>query len=168
MSKDKKKNQKELSLYGEVDSHIVSKVITFFNNNSPIDNIYYVYLCTEGGEVDCGFAIYDIFNFIRSKGEQIETICVGRCYSIGTLILCSGSTVKSLPNTQFLVHYGFEVNTTQDEKKQSEAMHKKYVNILDSNLTVGRRTINSWMSKEKYFMPDQALKAGLIGEIIGK
>jgi len=156
-----------LNLIGDVDDHMVAKTIDYFNEHDPIDGKYYVYLCTPGGEVDSGFAIYDVFQNVIAQGDIIEVICAGKCYSIGTLISSGGSTVSSLPNTQFLIHYGTEVNSTEDEKKQNDRMNKLYIDILDNKLLVNVRTLRSWMKKEKYFNPREALKAGLIDNIIG-
>lgn len=82
--------------------------------NNPI----LVVLNSPGGQVNQGFAIYDILRMIVLDGRPVNILCMGNVASMATFVLQAGTRRFSLPNTQFLIH---EVSQfTFGEEKVSE------------------------------------------------
>lgn len=141
------------SMIGEVDSDMFRMVL----NSQSADWI----LNTPGGEVDQGLGIYDLL-----KGRAKRCYCVGQVASMGIFILQAFPERISLPHTQFLVHFGSEENTSTREKKFNTIVFRQMKAILHSRVNV--RSINPWFATETYFTAEQALKKGIIDEIVDK
>jgi ATP-dependent protease ClpP protease subunit len=154
--------RRPLVLTGEIGQEMVGDVLKYINSLGDSNEKIFVQLCTEGGDLDCAFGIYDM---LRHIDNEVSIICIGSCSSAGTLIICAADEVVSLPHTQFLIHYGYEVNDSGDVKKQNDKMTKKYVHALSKKLTVTKGTITKWLSREKYFNPLEAKSVGLITHI---
>ncbi|MGP1914494.1 MAG: ATP-dependent Clp protease proteolytic subunit [Candidatus Hodgkinia cicadicola] len=45
------------------------------------------YICSDGGEVNAGLAI---FNMVQTLNAKVRTICFGRAHSVASLVLASG------------------------------------------------------------------------------
>ena len=62
-----------------------------------------LYINSPGGSITAGMAIYDTMQFIKN---DVTTICVGQCASMGALLLCAGTPGKrfALPHSRILIH----------------------------------------------------------------
>ncbi len=62
-----------------------------------------LYINSPGGSITAGMAIYDTMQFIKN---DVTTICVGQCASMGALLLCAGAKGKrfALPHARILIH----------------------------------------------------------------
>ncbi len=52
-----------------------------------------LYINSPGGSITAGMAIYDTMQFIKN---DVTTICVGQCASMGALLLCAGAAEKTI------------------------------------------------------------------------
>ena len=52
------------------------------------------YLSTYGGNADDMFALYDMMNYVKAKGYEIQTIGLGKVMSAGVLLLSGGTQGK--------------------------------------------------------------------------
>lgn len=77
-----------------------------------------VHINSQGGDVDAGFAIYDI---LRSTGKEITTIIEGQCYSIATVIALAGDSRLATQNSGFLIHNPWTQPEPGDAKKMRQA-----------------------------------------------
>lgn len=89
---------------GQVDEKLAERVMsqTVILNSLSHDPIR-VIVTSQGGHVDSGYAIHDLFRFVESP---IVTIGAGWVASIGVPILLSAEKDSRfcLPNTRFLLH----------------------------------------------------------------
>ncbi|MGP1918260.1 MAG: ATP-dependent Clp protease proteolytic subunit [Candidatus Hodgkinia cicadicola] len=46
-----------------------------------------IFICSDGGEVNAGLAIY---NTVQALNAKVRTICFGRAHSVASLVLASG------------------------------------------------------------------------------
>jgi ATP-dependent protease ClpP protease subunit len=73
-------------------------------------------LSTDGGSWELGVGCYDLIKTLKSP---IKIISLGKCYSMGTVILQAGTTRLITQNTTLLIHDGSF--STSGECKSAEA-----------------------------------------------
>ena len=96
---------RQIILSGEVNKELAEKVIRqllILEADSATKPIY-VYIDSPGGDVDAGFAIFDMIRFIK---PPVYTIGMGLVASAGALILLESSKNHriGLPNSHYLIH----------------------------------------------------------------
>lgn len=132
----------------------------------------YLYLNSPGGEVNSGFAIFDMIRFITS---DVRIITCGLCASIATVIDVSVPKEKrfATPNSKFLIHQPLIGGTVRGQASDLEITAKDIVKT--------REKINQLLAKEcgqelgrvekdtqrDYWMSaEEALEYGLVSQII--
>ena len=98
-------NTRQIILSGEVNKELAEKVIRqllILEADSASKPIY-VYIDSPGGDVDAGFAIFDMIRFIK---PPVYTVGMGLVASAGTLILLAAPKNRrlGLPNSHYLIH----------------------------------------------------------------
>ena len=96
---------RQIILSGEVNKELAEKVIRQLlileadSSSKPI----YVYIDSPGGDVDAGFAIFDMIRFIK---PPVYIIGMGLVASAGALILLAAPKNHrlGLPNSHYLIH----------------------------------------------------------------
>ncbi len=159
-------------LTGPIDDNIASLIcaqILFLESENPKKEISF-YINSPGGIVWSGLAIYDTMQYVSSK---IMTICIGQAASAGSLLLTAGEKNMrfSLPNSRIMVHQpsgGYQGQVTDIEIQTNEIKKtKQRLNEIYSKHT-GKKIseVSSIMERDKYFSPDEAIKFGLIDEVV--
>jgi ATP-dependent Clp protease, protease subunit len=157
---------------GAIDDHIASLVcaqLLFLESENPKKDIAF-YINSPGGVVTAGLAIYDTMRYIR---PDISTVCIGQAASMGSLLLCSGAKGKrySLPNSRIMMHQpsgGAQGQATDIEiqareiLKLRERLNHIYVDHTGQPLKV----IEEAVERDRFMSPDEALKFGLIDEVV--
>lgn len=125
-----------------------------------------VIVSTYGGELYPALGIYDLLRHHVKNGFNVTTIATGACMSAGMVILQAGNRRAMTENAQLMCHYGADGAEGVDDAKQNAAMHKRHKELVGNKTKVTARTINTWFSKNTYFDSEQALKVGLVDEVI--
>lgn len=124
-----------------------------------------IYICTEGGDVECAMGIVDEINGLRTAGIKVNTIGIGRVYSCGIFILCAGEHRFGTENTTYMMHpFRYELgeeyhNIAREyikyaDKQQNEVMLwvamqcgkslskdiKKFMNDVNDNIYLNNET----------------------------
>lgn len=130
-----------------------------------------MHLDTPGGSVLAGLAIRDVMNYVNC---DIATINVGICASMGSILVSSGKKGKrsSLIFSKIMTHmvsHGSQGNVQDTRINQIEAEKYNYIlfKILAENCGKTFDEIFEISRNDKWFFSDDALKFGLIDEIIG-
>ncbi len=164
-------NDRIVFLNGEVNDSSASIIVSelLYLDSLNHDDIY-LYINSPGGSITSGMAIYDTMNYIKS---DVKTICVGLAASMGAFLLSSGTKGKrcSLPNSEIMIHQplGGTQGQATDIKIAAERILKikdKLNKILAKNTGNDLKTIQNDTERDNYMDPEDALKYGLIDEII--
>lgn len=129
-----------------------------------------LYINSPGGSITAGMAIYDTMQFIKN---DVTTICVGQCASMGALLLCAGAPGKrfSLPNARVLIHQpsGGASGQATDVRLMAEEIIR--MRTLTSTI-IARHTGQNFdqveldVERDRILTPIQAKEYGLIDEVI--
>jgi ATP-dependent Clp protease protease subunit len=155
-----------------IDDQIANLIVAqllFLEAEDPERDIN-LYINSPGGSITAGMAIYDTMQFIKN---DVTTICVGQCASMGALLLCAGAAGKrfSLPNARVLIHQpsGGASGQATDVRLMAEEIIR--MRTLTSTI-IARHTGQSFeqvekdVERDRILTPLQAKDYGLIDEVI--
>lgn len=159
-------------LTGQVQDDVASVIcaqLLFLEAEDPKKEIAF-YINSPGGVVTSGLAILDTMNYIKCP---VSTIVMGQACSMGSLLLCCGEKGRrfALPNSRIMIHQpsgGFQGQAADIE------IHAKEILDLRSRLNqiyvkqTGQKldAVEKAMERDNFMSPQEALKFGLIDEII--
>ncbi|MCD6396899.1 MAG: ATP-dependent Clp protease proteolytic subunit [Spirochaetaceae bacterium] len=170
---EKMMETRTIILSGEVDKDLAEKVVTqLLLLEAAGDDPIKVFIDSPGGDVDAGYAIFDMIRFVK---PEVYTIGMGLVASAGALIILAAPKERRLgfPNSHYLIHQplsGIRGVATEIEihAKELEKLRLK-LNLLISEETgqditkVGKDTDRDfWMNAE------ESKEYGLISKIIAK
>ncbi|MDD9951445.1 MAG: ATP-dependent Clp protease proteolytic subunit [Zetaproteobacteria bacterium] len=149
---------------------IISDLILLDKANSSDPII--LYINSPGGEVNSGFAIYDVIRYIEAP---VTMVTAGLCASIATIINVAVPRERrlGLPNSKYLIHqpliagqvYGqasdIEITATQIVKTRAKI---NQVLAEACNQSIDRLTEDT--TRDYWMGAEEALEYGLIGKII--
>ncbi|MFZ1699580.1 MAG: ATP-dependent Clp protease proteolytic subunit [Pyrinomonadaceae bacterium] len=155
-----------------IDDQIANLIVAqllFLEAEDPERDIN-LYINSPGGSITAGMAIYDTMQFIKN---DVTTICVGQCASMGALLLCAGAPKKrfSLPNARVLIHQpsGGASGQATDVRLMAEEIIR--MRTLTSTI-IARHSGQSFdqveidVERDRILTPIQAKEYGLIDEVI--
>lgn len=161
-------------LVGPVDDNIASLVcaqLLFLEAENPKKDIS-MYINSPGGVVTSGLSIYDTMEYIR---PDVSTVCIGQAASMGSLLLTAGAKNKRycLPNARIMTHQpsgGFQGQATDIEIHAKEIINlrSRLNNIYVKHSGKKIAEIEALMDRDTFLSPQDALKLGLIEEVVDK
>ena len=153
----------------DASASIVVAQLLFLEAEDPEKDIH-LYINSPGGSVTAGMAIYDTMQYIKC---DVETICIGMAASMGAFLLAAGTKGKryALPNSTIMIHQplGGVQGQASDIKIQAEQILKikDVINkILSDNTGKPIEQVERDTNRDYYLTPEEALKYGIIDEII--
>ena len=159
-------------LNGEVNDDMASLVcaqLLFLESENPKKDIF-MYINSPGGSVTSGMAMYDTMQYISC---DVNTVCIGQACSMGSFLLAAGAKGKrfSLPNSMIMIHQpssGFKGQVTDIEIHARNLVElKKRMNKLYSHHTGQKLSVvEKAMERDNFMTPEDALKFGLIDQIV--
>ena len=159
-------------LVGPIDDNIASLVcaqLLFLEAENPKKDIS-MYINSPGGVVTSGLSIYDTMEYIR---PDVSTVCIGQAASMGSLLLTAGAENKRycLPNARIMTHQpsgGFQGQATDIEIHAKEIINlrSRLNNIYVKHSGKKIAEIEALMDRDTFLSPQDALKLGLIDEVI--
>jgi len=157
---------------GAIDDSVSSVVcaqLLFLESENPNKDISF-YINSPGGIVTSGLAIYDTMRYIR---PEVSTVCLGQAASMGSLLLAAGSKGKryALPNSRIMIHQpsgGAHGQATDIEIQAREilALRSRLNAIYAEHTGQPIDVIETALERDRYMTPDDALKFGLIDEVV--
>lgn len=163
---------RQILLSGEINKDLAEKVIKNFlvleamSKTKPI----YLYINSPGGDVDAGFAIFDVIRFI-----QPEVICLGAGLIASAAAFILLATKKEnrfgLPNSRYLIHQplskmqgvatDIEIHAQEIEKAKA-AINK----IISDETGTPLKKVASDTDRDYWLDAEEACKYGLISKVI--
>ena len=165
-------NTRQIILSGEVNKELAEKVIRqllILEADSASKPIY-VYIDSPGGDVDAGFAIFDMIRFIK---PPVYTIGMGLVASAGALILLAASKNYrlGLPNSHYLIHQplsGIKGVATDIEihAKEIEKIRAKINALIAEETGKDVAEVAKDTDRDYWLSADEAAVYGLILQVI--
>ena len=159
-------------LGGEIDDDVANVIVAqmlFLEMEDPDADIQ-LYINSPGGVITSGMAIYDTLRYLKC---EVSTLCIGMAASMGAFLLSAGAKGKrkALPHAEIMIHQpsgGARGQATDIEIQAEQILRvKKTMNqLLADHTGQPLRTIERDVERDHYMTADQALKYGLIDEII--
>ncbi len=168
---DKYLQTRSIMLSGEIDKESAEKVIKQLlileaENDDPIR----VFINSPGGDVDAGFAIYDMVRFIKN---EVYMIGMGLIASAATLVLLAVPAEHriALPNSSYLIHQPMsrmEGVATDIEiyTKQLERTRDRLNTIISEQTGQPIDVVKKDTDRDYWLDAQEALSYGLISKII--
>lgn len=159
-------------LGGEINDDVANVIVAqmlFLEMEDPDADIQ-LYINSPGGVITSGMAIYDTMRYLKC---EVSTLCIGMAASMGAFLLAAGAKGKrkALPHAEIMIHQpsgGARGQATDIEIQAEQILRvKKTMNeLLAEHTGQPVRTIEKDVERDHYMTADQALKYGLIDEII--
>ena len=154
----------------EMSAVIVAQLL-FLESENPKKEIS-IYINSPGGVVTSGMAIYDTMNFIK---PDIATLCVGQAASMGSLLLTAGTKGMryALANARVMVHQpsgGYRGQASDIERHAEDIvkMKRRLNEIYVHHTGQPYETIERTLDRDHFMSSEEALKFGLIDEVLTK
>jgi ATP-dependent Clp protease protease subunit len=151
------------------EANLVIAQLLFLEADDPDKDIF-LYINSPGGSVSAGMAIYDTIRYLKC---DVVTICVGLAASMGAFLLAAGAKGKrkALPNSEVMIHQpsGGAYGQASDVKIHADHIletRKKLNEILSERTGQPLSVIEEATERDNYLSAEEALKFGLIDEIV--
>ena len=155
-----------------IDDQIANLIVAqllFLEAEDPERDIN-LYINSPGGSITAGMAIYDTMQFIKN---DVTTICVGQCASMGALLLTAGTKGKrfALPHSRILIHQpsGGAQGQATDVRIMAEEilrMREMTSRIISNHSGQTFEQVEKDVERDRILSPYQAKEYGLIDEVI--
>ena len=156
---------------GEINKKCAEKVVTQMllleaENDSPIK----ILIDSPGGDVDAGYAIFDMARFIK---PDVYMIGMGLVASAGALILLAAPKERrfGLPNSHYLIHQplsGIRGVATEIEihAKEIEKTRQKINKLISDETGKSLKQVAKDTDRDFWLSAEESLEYGLISKII--
>jgi ATP-dependent Clp protease protease subunit len=150
-------------------ANLIVAQLLFLEAEDPERDIN-LYINSPGGSITAGMAIYDTMQFIKN---DVTTICIGQCASMGALLLTAGTKGKrfALPNSRILIHQpsGGAQGQATDVRIMAEEilrMREMTSRLLAFHSGQNFEQVEKDVERDRILSPLQAKEYGLIDEVI--
>ena len=154
----------------DVSNLIIAQLL--FLQSEDAEKDISIYINSPGGMVTSGMAIYDTMQFLKCP---ITTYCVGQAASMGAVLLAAGTKGKrfALPNARIMIHQplgGSQGQATDIEIQTKEIlrMKKRLNEILADHTGKPIKTIEKDTDRDFFMSAEEAVKYGLVDEVVTK
>ena len=148
-------------------NEICAKMLLLAAEDSNKD--IFLYINSPGGSITAGMAIYDTMQYVPN---DIVTVGVGMCASMGQFLLSSGTKGKryATPNTRVLLHqpHGGFGGTASDIQTQAElilSMKRQLATLTAEQTGKSVEQIMADGDRDRWFTAQEALEYGFIDQI---
>ena len=151
----------------DMANEICAKILLLAAEDSTKD--IFLYINSPGGSITAGMAIYDTMQYVPN---DIVTVGIGMCASMGQFLLSSGTKGKryATPNTRVLLHqpHGGFGGTAADVQTQAElimSMKRQLASITAEQTGKSVEQIMKDGDRDRWFTAAEALEYGFIDQI---
>ena len=155
-----------------IDDNVANLIVAqllFLEAEDPERDIN-LYINSPGGSITAGMGIYDTMQFIKN---DVTTICVGQCASMGALLLTAGTKGKrfALPHSRVLIHQpsgGAQGQETDVRIMAQEILRMREMTsrIISHHSGQSFEQVELDVERDRIMSAIQAKEYGLIDEVI--
>lgn len=165
---------RQIILSGEINKELAEKIVSqlLILEADDAEKTIYMYIDSPGGDVDAGFAIFDMIRFIKAP---VYLIGMGLIASAATLVLLAVDKEFriGLPNSRYLIHQplgGMRGVATDIEiyAKDMEKIRAKLNSLISEQTGTSLEQVTKDTERDFWLDSDEAVKYGLISKIISK
>jgi ATP-dependent Clp protease protease subunit len=155
-----------------IDDRVANIVIAqlLFLEAQDAERDIYIYINSPGGHIAAGLAIYDTIQYIRS---DVHTICMGQAASMAAVLLAAGKKGKrsALPHARIMIHQPMggsqgQASDIEIYAKEIVRMRAELTDILATHTGQNKKKILSDSDRNFFMSAEEALKYGIIDEVI--
>ncbi len=170
---EKMMETRTIILSGEIDKDLAEKVVTqLLLLESAGDEPIKVFIDSPGGDVDAGFAIFDMMRFVK---PEVYTIGMGLVASAGALILLAASRERRLafPTSHYLIHQplsGIRGVATEIEihAKELEKLRVKLNQLISEETGQKIERVEKDTDRDYWMNAGESVEYGLVSKIISR
>jgi ATP-dependent Clp protease protease subunit len=148
-------------------NEICAKILLLAAEDAEKD--IFLYINSPGGSITAGMAIYDTMQYVPN---DIVTVGIGMCASMGQFLLSSGTKGKryATPNTRVLLHqpHGGFGGTASDIQTQAELIMSMKRQLASITASQTGKTVEQVMldgDRDRWFTAQEAFEYGFIDHI---
>ena len=180
LSSIEKPDLRTIGLFGEVNEEraaelIIGLIMMCEEGEVEEKRDIKFYLSTYGGSADDMFALYDMMEYVKCRGYEIETIGLGKVMSAGVLLLACGTPGKRKigKHCRVMIHSCNAGNVgslhnLQNEMEAIQDLQEKYSNAIVENTSLTKKQLNKLLNRKVniYLTAEEAIEYGIVDEII--
>ncbi|MBR1862848.1 MAG: ATP-dependent Clp protease proteolytic subunit [Ruminococcus sp.] len=165
-------DQRVIFFTGEVTEESTGDLISklMFLDSLSDDPITLI-LSSPGGSCYHGFAVIDL---IGAMSSPVNTVCLGMCASMASLLFTVGEKRYIFPNSRVMVHDAalsgiggrLTAATLKEEIGQLQMMHDDIKELLKKRTQVNEEEAEKLLEGDSWLSADEALKKGFATHII--
>lgn len=153
----------------EVTAATVTAQLLFLASEDPKKDIS-IYICSPGGHITAGMAIYDTMKHIPC---DVSTICMGYAASMGAFLLSGGTKGKRfiLPNAEVMIHQplgGVRGQVTEIEiaYKHIQRSKEKLTKMLSEATGQPLEKVAQDCERDFWMDAEEAVEYGIVDKIL--
>ena len=165
---------RQIILSGEINKDLADKIVRqlLVLEADDSEKTIYMYIDSPGGDVDAGFAIFDMIRFIKSP---VVIVGMGLIASAAALILLSVDKENrvALPNSRYLIHQpssGMRGVATDIEIHAKEMEKTKAIlnQIIAEQTGKSVEQVTNDTERDYWLDSKEAVEYGLVSRIVTK
>lgn len=164
---------RQILLSGEVNKALAEKIVRqLLVMEAASDKPIYIYIDSPGGDVDAGYAIFDMIRFVKAP---VYCVGMGLVASAGALILLAADKSRrvGLPNSHYLIHQplsGIKGVATDIEihAQELEKTKAKINDLIAQETGKPLEQVAKDTDRDYWLSATEALEYGLISKVVSK
>ena len=165
---------RQIILSGEINKDLAEKIVSQLLILEADDDkkTIYMYIDSPGGDVDAGFAIFDMIRFIKAP---VVLIGMGLIASAATLVLLAVPKEMriGLPNSRYLIHQpssgmrgvATDIEIHAKEMEKTRAILNK---LIADETGTSLEQVTKDTERDYWLDAEEAVKYGLISKTVAK
>jgi len=163
---------RQILLSGEINKDLADKIVRqlLILEADDAEKTIYMYIDSPGGDVDAGFAIFDMIRFIKAP---VVLVGMGLIASAATLVLLAVPKEKrvGLPNSRYLIHQPMsgmkgvatDIEIHAKEMEKTKALLNK---LIADETGTSLEQVTQDTNRDYWLDAEEAVKYGLISKTV--
>nr|YP_009925707.1 clp protease proteolytic subunit [Incarvillea compacta]QNH82799.1 clp protease proteolytic subunit [Incarvillea compacta] len=165
-------NLRFLFLCQELDYEKAAQLCSLLVNFTVEDpkKEFFLFINSPGGALIPGLTVYD---FLRTLGPDVNTICMGTAASMASLLLAVGTVSKRIayPGSRVMIHepeaskFTASMALTVKEAEELAYLRQRVIDTYKKHTIQSQSRIESDLERDTFMTAKQALAYGIIDKI---